>query len=153
LNRIFLAKFNPDSRNNWIFHFNYVDSDVVELYITSYYYTVTTIMTVGYGDITAQSIGEKLLAILLMLIGVVAFSFATGSISSIIANADSAEDMLKHKMEILKDLNTEYNIDQVLYNKVVKALQYGYSQTTKSYVKLMDDLPIKLRLELAMAIH
>lgn len=57
-----------------------------------------------------------------MLIGVVAFSFATGSISSIIANADSAEDMLKQKMEILKDLNTEYKIDLVLYNKVVKAL-------------------------------
>jgi voltage-gated potassium channel Kch len=82
-----------------------------ELYITSYYFTVTTIMTVGYGDITAQSLGEKLLAILLMLIGVVAFSFATGSISSIIANADTAEDKLRAKMEILKELNVEYGID------------------------------------------
>ena len=39
--------------------------------------------------------GEKLLAILLMLIGVIAFSFATGSISNIIANADTAEDKLR----------------------------------------------------------
>ena len=82
-----------------------------ELYVTSYYFTVTTIMTVGYGDIVAQSLGEKLLAILLMLIGVVAFSFATGSISSIIANADTAEDKLRAKMEILKELNVEYGID------------------------------------------
>jgi hypothetical protein len=68
-------------------------------------------MTVGYGDITAQSLGEKLLAILLMLIGVVAFSLATGSISSIISNAETAEEQLRTKMEILKELNAEYGID------------------------------------------
>jgi hypothetical protein len=56
----------------------------LDLYVTSFYFTVTTIMTVGYGDITAISLMERLLCILLMLIGVVAFSYATGSISSII---------------------------------------------------------------------
>jgi potassium voltage-gated channel Eag-related subfamily H protein 8 len=58
----------------------------IELYITSFYFTVTTIMTVGYGDITATSVLEKIVCILLMLIGVVAFSFATGYISSIITS-------------------------------------------------------------------
>ena len=106
-----MAKFNLNSKVNWIFHGDYNDLEEFELYITSYYFTVTTIMTVGYGDITAQSLGEKLLAILLMLIGVVAFSFATGSISSIIANADTAEDKLRAKMEILKEIHVEYEID------------------------------------------
>jgi hypothetical protein len=57
-----------------------------ELYITSLYFIVTTIMTVGYGDIHAVNISEKLLSILLMLIGVVSVSFATGAISSIISD-------------------------------------------------------------------
>lgn len=57
-----------------------------DLYITSFYFTVTTIMTVGYGDITAFSMIERVICIFLMLIGVVAFSFATGAISSIITN-------------------------------------------------------------------
>jgi|LauGreDrversion4_2_1035121.scaffolds.fasta_scaffold246979_2 hypothetical protein len=68
-------------------------------------------MTVGYGDISAQSMGEKMLAILLMVIGVVAFSFAIGSITSIIANADTEEDKLREKMEILKDINVQYGLD------------------------------------------
>ena len=75
-----------------------------ELYVTSFYFTVTTIMTVGYGDITAKTMPEKLLCILLMLIGVVAFSFATGSISSIITNQDSAEAKLKEKMLTLESI-------------------------------------------------
>jgi hypothetical protein len=36
-----------------------------------------------------------------MLIGVIAFSFATGAISSIISNQDSAEAKLREKMETL----------------------------------------------------
>lgn len=81
---------------------------VIDLYITSFYFTVTTIMTVGYGDITAYSSMERILCIFLMLIGVVAFSFATGAISSIISNQDSAEAKLREKMETLQSLQDEY---------------------------------------------
>ena len=73
----------------------------VDLYITSFYFTVTTIMTVGYGDITAYSMIERCLCILLMLIGVVALSFATGAISSIITNQDSADAKLREKLATL----------------------------------------------------
>lgn len=55
-----------------------------ELYVTSFYFSVTTIVTVGYGDITAISAGEKIVAVILMITGVIAFSFATGALSSII---------------------------------------------------------------------
>ena len=72
--------------------------------MTSFYFTVTTIMTVGYGDITPDSVSEKIITVMLMLIGVVLFSYATGSISSIISSADSEDARLKEKMETLKEL-------------------------------------------------
>jgi hypothetical protein len=75
-----------------------------ELYITSLYFIVTTIMTVGYGDIHAVNISEKLLSILLMLIGVVSVSFATGAISSIISDQDKTESKLKEKMNTLESI-------------------------------------------------
>jgi hypothetical protein len=61
-------------------------------------------MTVGYGDITPDSVSEKIITVMLMLIGVVLFSYATGSISSIISSADSEDARLKEKMETLKEL-------------------------------------------------
>jgi hypothetical protein len=82
-----------------------------ELYITSFYYTTTTILTVGYGDITAISLYEKLLCIVLMIIGVISFSFATGALSSIISNYDSSEASLKYKISKLNSIQTEYRID------------------------------------------
>ncbi len=82
--RIFIALFDDQSKINWIYSKDYIDLDNFDLYVASFYFSVTTIVTVGYGDITAQSSGEKLVCCLLMLIGVVAFSFATGALSSII---------------------------------------------------------------------
>jgi hypothetical protein len=59
---------------------------------------------VGYGDITAISASEKILAVFLMIFGVVAFSFATGALSSIIANIDQSEAILKEKMSTLSEI-------------------------------------------------
>ena len=89
--RIFIAQFNPGTKDNWIYAKDYNDMSAFDLYVTSFYFTTTTILTVGYGDISAINSTEKLLCILLMIIGVISFSFATGSLSSIIANFDSSE--------------------------------------------------------------
>jgi predicted membrane protein len=89
---IFSAKVIENShRANWIYDNQMQDFDNFELYIAAYYFTVTTITTVGYGDITATQTQERLVAILLMIFGVVAFSFATGTLSSILASFDASQ--------------------------------------------------------------
>lgn len=45
----------------------------VEGYINALYFTVTTLTTTGYGDITPQSPGAKLLSVLIMVVGVALF--------------------------------------------------------------------------------
>jgi Trk-type K+ transport system membrane component len=79
---------DDQGKMNWIYVKGYNDMDNSNLYMTSFYFTVTTIVTVGYGDITAISPGEKIVCVLLMIIGVIGFSFATGALSSMIANMD-----------------------------------------------------------------
>ena len=59
------------------------------MYTVGIYWTITTITTVGYGDISATNTTERIVASIIMVIGVIAFSFSTGALSSIIANADS----------------------------------------------------------------
>ena len=62
--------------------------DTWPLYWTSFYYSITTITTVGYGDLHAVSVLERGLSIIIEIMGVIAFSFATGSLSSIMQNQD-----------------------------------------------------------------
>ena len=53
-----------------------------EQYLASVYFTITTITTVGYGDVTISTKIEKIFCIFLMLVGVLAFSFVSGSLAS-----------------------------------------------------------------------
>ena len=60
-----------------------------EKYLTSIYFTVQTITTVGYGDFSIESISDKIFCTLTMLIGVIAFSFASGSLATILLEYDN----------------------------------------------------------------
>lgn len=74
------------SYESWKESFNDLSNDA--LYLTSFYFAVTTITTVGYGDITGQNTLERGISVIVMLIGVISFSFATGALSSIMQNYD-----------------------------------------------------------------
>ena len=71
------------------------------IYVVAFYWTITTITTVGYGDITGTNTLERLFSSLIILIGVVAFSFVQGSIASILQNNDPKEVEYNERMEIL----------------------------------------------------
>jgi Ion channel len=141
---------DDETKLNWIYFYDYTDRDDYDLYITSFYFTVTTLVTVGYGDITAKSVGEKGMCIFLMIIGVLIFSFTAGSLSSIITSYDSRETQLKEKIATLNEICNEYLVDMPMFNKLVKSIKYDHSKKQKDIVNFMEELPHKLKLELSL---
>lgn len=57
-------------------------------YFLSLYFITQTITTVGYGDINPTNTFERCFVIILMMVGVMGFGFASGSLSSIIMSSD-----------------------------------------------------------------
>lgn len=85
---IMTAQFYPEAEGTWM------EGDIFlmpngEKYLTSIYFTVTTITTVGYGDVSISTKTEKIFCILSMLVGVISFSFASGSLASILSSIDN----------------------------------------------------------------
>jgi hypothetical protein len=78
--------------DNWIEAGSFQDQSMGGLYLTSFYFAVTTITTVGYGDISGNSTPERLICLALHLIGVLSYSFASGSLTTIIQNYDTIND-------------------------------------------------------------
>lgn len=114
---------------------------------------MTTIVTVGYGDITPKNSGERIICILLMIIGVISFSIGTGVLSSIISNYDTALAKLEEKMTCLQEMKAEYKIDPDLYKRLGKSVRYNHSKKSRDFYLFMEELPYKLKVELAMEIH
>ena len=79
---IITSSYNEDDENSFIATIKEIP--ILEQYLTSFYFTITTITTVGYGDISASTFLEKVVCIFIMMIGVMAFSFASGALANYI---------------------------------------------------------------------
>jgi hypothetical protein len=118
-----LNEFEPD---NWILVKGMVDASIYELYTACFYWTVTTITTVGYGDISAYNPEERIFCSIIMIIGVFLYSYTIGSLSTLLANLDASKEKLNRKLEVLIDLSKEYKITKMFYNKLATALEYDH---------------------------
>lgn len=88
-----------------------------------------------------------------MCVGGFTYSFTTGILSSIISNSDSNDAILKEKIATLNEIMIEYDVDEELYNKLLKNLHLDFRKRSKEFTSFIDDLPMKLRMELLMLMH
>ena len=64
------------------------DFNHTERYVRAIYYVVSTMTTVGYGDITPKSSRHKLFSSVLMMLGAGTYGYVTGNISKLLLNTD-----------------------------------------------------------------
>ena len=77
----YLAKLDNLAPDTWVVRYGLIDVSKSEIYLTSVYYIMTTITTVGYGDISGETINERIMCLFLFFFGVFTFSFSIGSLS------------------------------------------------------------------------
>ena len=85
-----ISKSNLDEQGKfnktWITEYNIFHDDLKVKYVTSFYWSIVTIMTVGYGDITPQNISERIYCIFVILFGCMMFPYSINCIGLIIQN-------------------------------------------------------------------
>jgi hypothetical protein len=86
-----LDDFGPDT---WVVRKNYIDKDAGTQYLASIYWALQTLTTVGFGDINAVTVTEKVITIFWMIFGVGFYSFTIGNLSQIIASIDIRAEIL-----------------------------------------------------------
>lgn len=68
--------------------------------ITSLYFALTTLSTVGYGDLFPVSQIERIFAVIVMLLGVAFFSFIMGNIMTIVEDQKVKMGILDKKSDL-----------------------------------------------------
>lgn len=58
--------------------------------MTALYWSIASLTTIGYGDVVASTPGERLCAVIVMVIGASMYAYTVGVASSIVSNLDEA---------------------------------------------------------------
>ena len=78
---------------------------------------------------------------MILIIGVVGFSFAIGSLSSVLSSLDAKAAKLKEKLQILNDIKNEYKLEYQLYRRLKLALNYDHSKNADEQTAFLNEVP------------
>jgi hypothetical protein len=87
-------------------------------YITACYWAVTTLTTVGYGDISASTDLEKLTSLLCEFGGVIFFGAIVGTLSSLITREKASKMRYLEKMESTREFMQLKELDRSTQRKI-----------------------------------
>ena len=142
------AGFPADS---WVIRAGIGASEQTVQYIRSLYWTVTTMTTVGYGDITPATKAEYLLATLIMLMGASLYAFIIGSIASLLAGINATKNRHFAKVEAVGEFLRSKNVPPTLGAEVRNFYEHVWERDRGvDSNKVLNDLPEPLRLKIVL---
>ncbi|HOJ50788.1 MAG TPA: cyclic nucleotide-binding domain-containing protein [Spirochaetota bacterium] len=125
-----------------------------ENYLRAFYWALTTVSTIGYGDITPSNNVQIIFTICVQLVGVGMYGFIIGNISSLLANVDIARRQFQEKLDKINIFLKYRNIPYRLQEKINEYYSYLW-QTRKGYdeISVLEDLPLPIKIELSTFLH
>ena len=143
-----------NSYPGWIVSLNIQDESYFYIYLTSIYFVIVTVTTVGYGDITGKTVPELLFQIYLLIIGTIAYSFTISYISNNIIKANARSMTFEKNLELLQEIKIHHpNMKNSLYNEVLRNIYNEQLYERKDKHLLFDCLPYSLKNKLIMEMY
>jgi hypothetical protein len=146
--------FGKNSYPSWIIKLNIQDKSYMYIHLSSLYFVIVTITTVGYGDITGGTLPEILFQLLLLIIGTIAYSFIISFFSNYIIKKSKKSMTFEKNLEILHEIKIHHpSMSQSIYYEVLRNIYNEQLYERKDKHLLFDCLPYSLKNKLIMEMY
>ncbi|KAM4531902.1 potassium voltage-gated channel subfamily H member 4a [Odontesthes bonariensis] len=123
-------------------------------YIASLYFTVSSLTSVGFGNVCANTDAEKIFSICIMLIGALMHAVVFGNVTAIIQRMYSRRSLYHTRMKDLKDFIRVHRLPQQLKQRMLENFQATWSVNNGINAnELLHDFPDELRADIAMHLN
>ena len=96
-------------------------------YLYSLYWSLTTLTTVGYGDVTPANDTERAFTCMVLLLGALVFGYMIGNVSAMMAQLTRQENEIRDRMDAVKDYVAWRNMPPELAVRIKTYCAYYYS--------------------------
>ena len=147
--------FAYQSYPNWISNTNLINSSLRTKYIASFYFLMTTMTTVGYGDIVCISSIERLFHIILLAIGTLLYTFIVSKIGNYLREQSHEQIKLNKDMTILENIRISHpKMPFKLYSKIQNHLLNISNKRKKTGISLLlNGIPDTIKNDLLLKIY
>lgn len=148
-----LACFMVISSDTWLEEYAPLDSNVIwKTYLAALYWAMTTVTTVGYGDITPVTDLERAYAVLAMVVGGCFYAYVVGSVSSIITAGDINSSAYQERIGLVQAwLNFHDELPRDLRRRIRRHFKDLLIQKTAlDDNAVLNDLSPELRTDVAI---
>ena len=121
---------------SWIVEANLLDEHHIHQYLTSLYFSLTALTSVGYGDISAKSTKEKVFVIYMLVVGALVyaciFGFVTNTVQNIMKNAET----FRERLESIETFSVLHQLPEQMEERMTGYIHYLWHHTK---VEEMED--------------
>lgn len=128
--------------------------DSVSRYILAFYWTITTLTTIGYGDILPSGNQQIAFVVIIELLGAGMYGLIIGNIANLIASIDVAKTQYKEKLEKINTFLKYRDIPPQMQRKINEYYNYlwesrrGYDESN-----VLQDLPMALKISVSLFLN
>uniref|UniRef100_A0AAV2LD24 Voltage-gated delayed rectifier potassium channel KCNH4 n=1 Tax=Knipowitschia caucasica TaxID=637954 RepID=A0AAV2LD24_KNICA len=123
-------------------------------YIAALYFTLSSLTSVGFGNVCANTDAEKIFSICIMLIGALMHALVFGNVTAIIQRMYSRRSLYHTRMKDLKDFVRVHHLPQQLKQRMLEYFQTTWSVNNGIDAnELLHDFPDELRADITMHLN
>ncbi|KAK2840329.1 hypothetical protein Q5P01_014069 [Channa striata] len=123
-------------------------------YVTSLYFALSSLTSVGFGNVSANTDSEKIFSICTMLIGALMHAVVFGNVTAIIQRMYSRRSLYHTRTKDLKDFIRVHRLPKTLEQRMLECFQTTWSVNNGIDVsELLKDFPDELRADIAMHLN
>lgn len=141
--------YNPE--DGWMYRYSMENSSIFEIYLFSFYYSITVLSTLGFGDISPKSNFEIMIVIIWMFICGVIYSNSVSKITSYVSNMHSDNRKINQQLELSHEFCKEFKFNISLKSKIINCIKTRNKNSISSlYSKkeLLNELPLSLKIQI-----
>ncbi|XP_062526598.1 potassium voltage-gated channel subfamily H member 8 isoform X3 [Bombyx mori] len=125
-----------------------------ESYVTALYFTCSSLTSVGFGNVSANTLPEKIFSIITMLIGALMHAVVFGNVTAIIQRMYSRRSMYQSKWRDLKDFLTINQVPTELKQRMQDYFQTMWSLNHGIDIhETLKEFPEELRGDVSLHLH
>ena len=129
-------------------------TDIVVRYVRAWYWSMTTLTTVGFGDIVPKTISQMIFAGGVQLTGVGVFGYIVSNVATVLHRSDAAREHHMDSVDRIEMFMNMHSISPILRQNVRTYFHYlwthkrGYQERS-----VIHELPAKIRSEMFYEIN